>query len=68
MTPEEIDIEVAKDGKVMVHLKGVKGRRCVEFVEWLAAAVGRAEGVTMTSEHYEPDVAVRIDATGRAAR
>jgi hypothetical protein len=66
MTPEELEITVEKDGKVVVHMKGVKGRRCIEFVDWLAAAVGRKEDVTLTSEHYEPDVAVRIDTTGRA--
>ena len=66
MTPEELEITVEKDGKVVVHIKGVKGRRCVELVDWLAAAVGRTAGVTLTSEHYEPDIAVRIDATGHA--
>ncbi|MEK7469490.1 MAG: DUF2997 domain-containing protein [Planctomycetota bacterium] len=66
MTPEELEITVEKDGKVVVHMKGVKGRHCVDFTNWLAAAVGRTADVTLTSEHYEPDIAVRIDATGRA--
>jgi hypothetical protein len=61
MTPEELEITVGRDGKVLVHMKGIRGGRCLEIAKWLETAIGRTEEVTPTAARYEPDGAVRVD-------
>jgi hypothetical protein len=58
MTHEELEIEIAPDGKVTVHTKGIKGPRCLEVAEVIARVVGREESRNLTSEYYESPVEV----------
>ncbi len=61
MIPEELELSIGKDGKVLVHMKGIRGARCMEIAKWLETAIGRTEEVTPTAARYEPDGAVRVD-------
>ena len=61
MSPEELEISIGKDGKVLVHMKGIRGKRCLEIAKWLEAAIGRTGEVTPRSAMYEPGGAVRVD-------
>ena len=59
--PEEFEITIAPDGEVVVHMKGVKGQRCVKYSEFFAEIIGNIEKQEFTSEHYEPEEEVEIN-------
>ncbi len=61
MPKHEVEITISKTGEVRVHVKGVKGKACLEYAEWLAEVVGRVKSTLLTSEYYEPEVKTRID-------
>lgn len=61
MPQHEVEIEINQKGKVKVHVKGAKGKACLEYAEWLAQVVGKVEEQTRTSEYYEPEVKTRVD-------
>ena len=61
MPQHEVEITISKTGQVKVHVKGVKGKGCVEYAQWLAQAVGHIKEQKLTSEYYEPETKSRID-------
>ncbi len=63
MHQREFDITIAPDGSVEVHVKGYKGRRCLEAVQVFEQVVGRKTAERHTSEFYDPEeqVQYRID-------
>jgi hypothetical protein len=62
MAQHDVEITISKNGEVKVHVKGVKGKGCLEYVKWLQQVVGKVKSQTLTSEYYEPDTKSRIDA------
>jgi hypothetical protein len=62
MEEHNIEIEIAPDGQVKVHVKGAKGARCLRYVEFLSQAVGPVSERQLTQEYYEPEGKVRVDA------
>jgi hypothetical protein len=61
MAQHEVEITISKTGEVKAHIKGAKGKACLDYAKWLQQLVGKVKSQTMTSEHYEPDVKTRID-------
>jgi len=61
MPRHEVEISISKTGEVRVHVKGVKGKACLEYAEWLAQVVGKMKNKQLTSEYYEPEAKTRID-------
>lgn len=61
MPQHEVEIEINQQGKVKVHVKGAKGKACMEYAAWLAEVVGKIDEQTQTSEYYEPEVKTRVD-------
>jgi hypothetical protein len=63
MAQEELEIEIAPDGKVTMRTKGVKGPVCMQYADLLAQIVGREESREKTHEFYESEVHVqrRVD-------
>ncbi|MDH7599544.1 MAG: DUF2997 domain-containing protein [Sedimentisphaerales bacterium] len=61
MAQHQIEIVISKDGQVKVHVKGAKGKACVEYAKWLAEVVGKIKSQQLTSEYYEPDSKAGID-------
>ena len=61
MAQQDVEITISKSGEVKVHVKGVKGKACLDYVKWLQKVVGKVKDQTLTSEYYEPDVKSRID-------
>ena len=61
MPQHDIEIVISPDGSVKVHVKGAKGKACLEYSQWLADLVGKVRDQTYTSEYYEPEVRTRID-------
>jgi hypothetical protein len=61
MAQHDVEITISKTGEVKVHVKGVKGKGCLEYAEWLAEVVGKVKDRQLTSEYYEPDTKVKIE-------
>jgi len=63
MPQREFDITIAPDGNVELHIKGYKGKSCLEVVRLFEQIVCKVESQRETSEFYEPeeDVRFRID-------
>jgi len=60
MEQHNIEITISPDGEVMVHVKGAKGKACMEYAKWLTQVVGKVKDQKMTSEFYEPETKARI--------
>ena len=57
----ELEISIAPDGGLTLHIKGVKGKACEETVELFKRLVGPKTAGTLTPEYYEPEAHARID-------
>ena len=60
MAQHDVEIIITKSGEVKVHVKGVKGKGCMEYAEWLAEIVGKIKDKQLTSEYYEPETKAKI--------
>ncbi len=49
----EIEIEIGRDGKVNIKVKGVSGAECLEFSQFLEEALGDTLEREFTSEYYQ---------------
>jgi len=56
MNPEEVEIEVAADGKVVVRTLGIKGPRCLDVAAAIAQIIGREESRRLTDEYFEASI------------
>ena len=48
----EMEIEIGRDGKVSIKVKGVTGQECLEFSQFLEEALGETVEQELTSEYY----------------
>jgi hypothetical protein len=55
MPQREFDITIGPDGNVELHVKGFKGKGCLEVVKLFEQMVGEAKSLQNTSEFYEPE-------------
>jgi hypothetical protein len=60
MEQHDIEIVIAKNGQVKVHVKGAKGKACLKYSEWLAKVIGKVQDQKLTSEYYEPETQAKI--------
>lgn len=65
MPEREFDITIGPDGSVELHVKGYKGKSCLEALKLFEQIVGELKSQQQTSEFYEPDeiVQFRIEQT-----
>jgi hypothetical protein len=61
MAQHEVEITIDRSGEVKVHVKGAKGKACLEYAKWLTEIVGKVKSQELTSEYYEPEVKSRIE-------
>ncbi len=63
MAVREFEITIDPAGFVEVHVKGYKGRTCMEVAKVFEQIVGEMRSHQLTSEFYEPEeqVQFRID-------
>ena len=61
MAQHEMEITICRNGQIKVHIKGVKGKACLEYAQWLKQVVGKVSQQQQTSEFYEPDIKSRIN-------
>ena len=40
MAQHDIEITISKTGEVRVHVKGAKGKNCMEYAKWLTEVIG----------------------------
>ena len=59
MAQREFDITIDAQGSVEVHVKGFKGRSCLDAVKLFEQIVGELKSEEKTSEFYEPEEQVR---------
>lgn len=55
----ELEIEIGPTGDVQVHVKGAKGKQCLNYVE-LFSQMGQVKDQQLTGEFYEPEGKVGI--------
>ncbi|HKQ48036.1 MAG TPA: DUF2997 domain-containing protein [Phycisphaerae bacterium] len=67
MERPEFEITITRAGKVKVHVKGVKGQRCVELADLIKEIVGREDERKLTDDFYALDGKVRIDVKTRTS-
>lgn len=60
MPQREFDITIQPDGEVHLHVRGYKGKSCLEAVKLFEHVVGQLKSQQFTSEYYEPDEQVRF--------
>ncbi len=60
MPQREFDITIGADGSVEVHVKGFKGRSCLDAIKLFEQIVGEVKSEQKTSEFYEPEENVRF--------
>ena len=60
MPQREFEITIGADGDVELHVKGFKGKSCLEAVKFFEQLVGEVKSQEKTSEFYEPEEEVRF--------
>ena len=60
MAQREFDITIGPDGNVELHVKGFKGRSCLEAMKLFEQIVGEVKAQRETTEFYEPEEQVRF--------
>ncbi|MEW6609785.1 MAG: DUF2997 domain-containing protein [bacterium] len=56
---QDIEILITEDGYITYHIKGIKGKKCVEVAKTLADPLGEIENMQLTSEYYEQEKKVK---------
>ena len=59
MPDREYEITIDPNGQVHLHVRGYKGKGCLEAVRMFEKIVGELKSQQATSEFYEPDELVR---------
>jgi len=55
MAQREFDITIGPDGSVELHVKGFKGKGCLEAMKLFEQIVGEVKSQRETNEFYEPE-------------
>jgi hypothetical protein len=66
MPQREFDITIGKDGSVELHVKGYKGKGCLEAMKIFQQVVGELKAEQRTCEFYEPEEQVRFNIEQRS--
>ena len=58
---QEMEIEITSEGETKVHVKGIKGKGCMQFVDVFKKILGEVKNIKKTSEFYEPDAHIKTE-------
>lgn len=61
----QFDVTIGKDGKLRVHVKGSRGKECIELADMIRDIIGTEESRELTSEYYNGQGEVRIHVEAR---
>ena len=53
LNSHEIELFISEDGELKVHIKGMKVRGCLRFLDSLVKGVGYLKDKELTGEYYE---------------
>ncbi len=56
----DIEVTIAPDGTVQVHVSGMPGKQCLQIRELLEETLGPLQSQTLTSEYHAPEEPTRI--------
>ena len=56
----EFEIGISPDGEVKVHIKGIKGKACMQYAEMFERILGEIADVEHTSDYYEKPDQVKV--------
>lgn len=56
----DVEISIAPDGTISVHVKGLPGKQCLKIKEILEQSVGALQSQRFTAEYYEPEEPGRV--------
>ena len=54
MKMHELEVTISPDGTVQVHVQGLKGKACEEYVKFFEKILSAEAEVERTSEYYMP--------------
>ena len=54
----EIEVEIDDKGDVRFHVKGIKGKGCLDYAELFQKVLGKLMNKKLTPEYYEEEVHV----------
>ncbi len=57
----DIEITIAPNGQIEVHVKGMPGKQCLKVRDMLAGLVGRAHSEQHTGEYYQSEEVVSLE-------
>jgi Protein of unknown function (DUF2997) len=60
MKTPEYNIEIGRDGKVRVEVRGAQGQLCMDLADLIRDIIGEEQSRQKTAEYYSNDGAVRI--------
>jgi hypothetical protein len=64
----EIEVEIDSEGNVTFHVKGIKGKGCLQVAEALEKVLGPIKEKKLTSEYYEVEVSKRGEIKGKVGK
>ncbi|MFA5222584.1 MAG: DUF2997 domain-containing protein [Methanoregula sp.] len=56
MTMQELEITIDNEGRVLIHVTGVKGEDCLALTKNLETAVGDVQERSFSSDYYEQPI------------
>lgn len=56
----ELEVTIAPDGTVQVHVTGFPGKQCLKVKQLLEESLGPLQSQRLTSEYYEPETETHI--------
>ena len=67
MKQQDFEITIGADGEVKIHIKGIKGKRCLEVAKMFEEMIGETKEQELTAEYYEPggDVEIHLPQKGQ---
>ncbi len=57
----EMEIIIDASGEVQIRIKGAHGNECLQFSEWIEAALGRVLTREWTREYYEKEAGLNSE-------
>jgi len=58
MNKTELEIIIDEEGQVHIDIKGIKGKKCLEFAEMVEKILGEMRDKRYKPEYYEEDVVI----------
>lgn len=50
---QEIEVFISEEGEIKFHIKGIKGKKCVDIAKDMGKGLGDLKELNFTSEYYE---------------